>query len=345
MNRIFNIFTRPFKLITVCLLIIALHSCEKLLIEPDIENTPINNFDLLWSEINKKYAFFQYKNIDWEEVYDKYRPLVHNQMHDTSLFKVMVDMLFELRDGHVNLVSPFNVSRNWEWYLNSPPNFNWDIIERNYLKNDFKITGSFRNKIIDSVGYIYYPSFSNSVTNSQLSFIFNSFENTKGLIIDIRNNGGGSLSNAKTIARRLADEKTLVAFTQVKCGPGKNDFTTPEPVFIEPFANLNSYLKPVVILTNRSSYSASSFFTLYVKDFPHVTILGDTTGGGGGLPISGELLNGWTYRFSSTITTDANGFNIEDGIPPHIQQDISESDIFNGIDSILEKALEYILQK
>lgn len=342
-----RITMRKFKFAFPALLItfLSFNSCEKALIKPAEDNTPENNFDLLWSELNNKYAFFKYKTVNWNEVYDKYRPMIYNDMHDTALFNVMDKMLYELKDGHVNLRSPFNFSRNWNWYLNSPQNFSWEIIERNYLKSDYRITGPFQNKVIDSVGYVYYPSFSNSVTNSQLSFLFDDFKNTKGLIIDIRNNGGGSLSNARTIARRLADEKRLVGSTMVKNGPGVNDFTAPESVFIEPFDNAESFLKPVVILTNRSSYSASSFFTMYVKEFPHITIIGDTTGGGGGLPISGELLNGWIYRFSSTITKDVNEFNIESGIPPHIQQDISQDDILNGIDTILELALDYIINK
>ena len=320
-------------------------SCEKAFIKLDEINTPTNNFNLLWTEINEKYSLFDIKQICWDDIYTKYYPMINNNMHDTSLFNVMDKMLYELQDGHVNLSSYFNVSRNWDWKLNSPPNFNWDIIERNYLKKDYKITGAFRNREIDSVGYIYYSSFSNTVTNSHLSFIFNEFRNSKGLIIDIRNNGGGSLSNAKRIASRFTGDKLLVGYERVKNGPERNDFTAAVPIYIKPSEDLSIFKKPVVILANRGSYSASTFFVLYMKDIPNVTIIGDTTGGGGGLPISNELLNGWTYRFSSTSTTDINGYNIEKGIVPDINIQISETDTQNGIDTILEEAIKYIKSK
>ena len=64
------------------------------------------------------------------------------------------------------------------------------------------------------------------------------------------------------------------------------------------------------------------------------------TGGGGGLPTSYQLPNGWAYRFSSTITTLPNGFNIENGIPVTIHQDMDTTNQANGKDDILEKAFQ-----
>jgi hypothetical protein len=331
------------RVLIYILFIIVFSSCEKALIKPDPENNPVNNFDYLWTNLYERYSFFEYKGINWSEIYLKYRPHITNEIHDTTLFRVMSEMLYELKDGHVNLSSPFDVSRNWEWYLGYPQNFSWEIIERNYLYGDYRITGAFRNKILDeNIGYIYYPSFANTVNNYHISFLFNEFKDTEGIIIDIRNNGGGSLSNAKLIASRLVEDEHTAGYSYVKNGPEKDDFVKGNDFIIEPVEDVIEYSKPIVVLTNRSSYSASSFFVLFVKDLTNVTIIGDTTGGGGGLPISGELPNGWTYRFSSTITTDINGFNIENGIPPHIKRDISESDRLSGVDSILEEAISFI---
>ena len=61
-----------------------------------------------------------------------------------------------------------------------------------------------RYKILeDNVGYIYYGSFSNDVSESGLDQILNRMAICKGLIIDVRNNGGGSLSNVEKIASRF----------------------------------------------------------------------------------------------------------------------------------------------
>ena len=63
---------------------------------------------------------------------------------------------------------------------------------------------------------------------------------------------------------------------------------------------------------------------------PNVTLIGDQTGGGGGLPINNELPNGWRYRFSSTRTIDADGHNIEFGVKPDITVALDSADLANG---------------
>ena len=78
------------------------------------------------------------------------------------------------------------------------------------------------------------------------------------------------------------------------------------------------WLKPVIVLVNQGVYSAANDFTLRMKGLPQVRIIGVKTGGGGGLPMSSELPNGWAVRFSSSRTYDADGADIEQGIAPDI---------------------------
>ena len=99
---------------------------------------------------------------------------------------------------------------------------------------------------------------------------------------------------------------------------------------------------PVVVLTNRVTYSAGNFFTAMMKAIPDVTIMGDTTGGGGGVPLGWELPNGWFFNFSNSITSLPDGFIIEDGIEPDINVQISDSDLVAGKDTILEEAIKLL---
>jgi hypothetical protein len=316
-------------------------SCEKILLGKDPANDPVENFELLWHNLDQKYSFFTYKNVNWQAVYDEYRPQVYSGMSDAALFDVMRNMIYELRDGHTSLSSPFDLARNWDWYLNSPPNYNFDIIEREYLGNDYLITGPFLNQFLDSVGYIHYRSFGSGFTAEQLNFVLQRFENTKGLIIDVRNNGGGNSDFAQFLAARFTNEEVLTQYWLYKTGPGHDDFSSPEPKYLTPSQGTR-YTKPVVVLTNRSSYSATNDFVLSMSALPNVTLLGDTTGGGGGIPISSELPNGWLYRFSSTMTLAPNGFNVEHGIPPNIAINQDPVDEQNDIDTLIEKALEVL---
>ncbi|MDD3011375.1 MAG: S41 family peptidase, partial [Bacteroidales bacterium] len=105
------------------------------------------------------------------------------------------------------------------------------------------------------------------------------------------------------------------------------------------------YTGNVVVLTNRSCYSATNDFVARMKVLDHVTIMGDKTGGGGGLPIYNELPNGWKYRFSATQTYDAEGVNIEGGIAPDIWVSLNPEDEANGVDSMIEAAVAYLNQQ
>lgn len=319
-------------------------SCEKVLIKKGPADDPVSNFNILWETLDRQYSFFTYKQIDWTEVYRTYRPLVHEEMDDAALFKVMSDMLFLLKDGHTNLTSPFNRSRNWEWYLNSPANFNFDILQRNYLGNNYRISGPLLNTVIDSIGYIYYGSFQSEIAEGNIDFIVQDFRHLKGIIIDVRNNSGGNTENIDRIASRFTSHKLLTHYWLYKSGPGHDEFYKPEAKYLEPDGPLQ-YTGNVAILTNRRCYSATNDFVATMKALPNVTVIGDTTGGGGGLPFNSELPNGWQFRFSSTMMLTAAGFNIEGGIPSDIHLDMTQEQISNGKDTILEYAIRYLKNK
>lgn len=323
---------------------VVLLSCEKVLLVSDPENSPETNFTHMWTEINNRYSYFELKQIDWNEIHAKYQSEIYEDMNDKVLFKVLANMLYELHDGHVNLSSEFDRSRNWEWFLDYNIDINIHNIEKNYLGKNYYSTGPFRNTIIDSVLYIYYESFSNNFSDKNLNELMDRAKNLDGVIIDIRKNGGGRLSNAIRIASCFTDKTTLYARERTKTGPGKNDFSSWTDMKITP-RNGEQYLGNVVVLCNRSCYSASSFFSQMMRSLPNATLLGQQTGGGGGVPAYCELPNGWIYRFSVTQTVTPQGEHIEPGVPVDIEVSLDFEDEVNGIDTLIESAIKYLKDK
>ncbi|HVD98787.1 MAG TPA: S41 family peptidase [Cytophagaceae bacterium] len=329
---------------------LMISSCEKLFVEPDPKNTPEECFESMWTRIDQKYSFLDYKHINWDSVKTVYKPQIYNNMSDLELFRVLDSMLYVLKDGHVNLDAPFDISRNWEWYLNYPQNFNQSVLERNYLKNDYFITGPFPNQVFlynnKRIGYFRYASFSNNFSDYDLDFILNRFAGTEGLIIDVRDNSGGITNNVFLLLNRFVQTKTLVGINYEKNGPGHSDFSVAYNSYaVQATDNKGNiqpqYLnKPIVLLTNRSCYSACNMFVGFMSTLPNVKIVGDQTGGGGGLPVAYQLPNGWVYRFSSTYTSLPDGFNIENGIPVDVHQDMDPTHQANGVDDIMEKAFQ-----
>ena len=242
-----------------------------------------------------------------------------------------------MKDGHVNLYSPFDIGRYWKWFEDYPRNFNPDLLD-NYLGYHYAISGGIRYKILDdNIGYMYYGDFSSGLGDTNLDYIIDKFSICSGIILDVRSNGGGLLSNAEKLAARFVNEKTLVGYIQHKTGKGHNDFSELYPRYIEPSTRLR-YQKPVIVLTNRSCYSATNDFVNAMRYFPNVQILGDRTGGGSGLPFHSEIPNGWSVRFSACPSFSADKQHIEFGIDPDIRVDLSKADEAKGEDTLIEIA-------
>ncbi|MDD2387971.1 MAG: S41 family peptidase [Bacteroidales bacterium] len=329
--------------LAVLTFIVYFSSCEKMAFEKEIDNTPIENYDYLWNEVNEKYAFLEYKNVNWDSIYEVYLPHINSKMTNDSLFRVLGNMLNELRDGHVNLFSPFNLSR-YDITLLGPVNINTRIIKDNYLGTDYYTTGSFVHNFINNgdIGYIRYSSFANSlITDYELDFILERYENTQGLILDIRQNGGGYVDNVQKLLSLFCNDERLLYETQIKNGPNANNFTLLESAYSNK-TERDIYDKKIIVLTDRGSYSASSFFSVCTYAFDNVILVGDTTGGGLGLPNGGQLPNGWTYRFSITQTIAVNGQNYENGVPPNHTVILSDDAAETGIDNVIEFAVNLI---
>ncbi len=328
-------------LLLLCCSIILLTSCEKLLLRPDPEAEPMVVFEHLWQDVKDRYSYLEEKNVNWDSIGEVYRQGVYSGMSDTALFGVLSEMLFELRDGHVNLSSDFDRSRNWLWFQDFPDNYNQNIIDKNYLEKDFLITGPLQNQVIDSILYINYRSFGNTIEEEHIEFLMERASGMQGIIIDIRHNGGGNLNNGYRLASCFVDSSIVFAHQRYKTGPGQDDFTSWDEMTISP-RNGERFDGPVVLLTNRRSYSASTFFAQMMRAIPRATVMGDHTGGGGGIPLFGELSNGWRYRFSATQTITPEGEHIEHEVPVDIRAGIESADEARGVDSIIEQALDYI---
>lgn len=297
---------------------ISLSSCERIFMEEDLASKdPMSNFERLWNECDEKYSYFDLKNIDWNQIKEEYSQRIYSDMPDDSLFDVLGDMLTELRDDHSNLISEFNISFFGVDYLGQD-NFDFRAITDFYIGRDYYVSGPFIHNYLDSneIGYVRYSSFSNSISTESLDYVINRYKDTKGLIFDIRENGGGRIDNVYTILSRFIDSPQTIYYTRIKSGTEHNDFTEAEEVILTPSSS-SKYLKPIIVLTDRGSYSASSMFSLASKALPNMTLLGDTTGGGLGMPNGGQLPNGWNYRFSITQCLDLNKNEaFENGVPP-----------------------------
>jgi hypothetical protein len=287
--------------------------------------------------MDEHYCFFNYKNIDWDEIHTRYSERISENMSNEALFTVLGEMLAEVQDGHVNLVANHDVARYWKWFEDYPDNFD-SKIQKKYIGTDYGIAGGLKYKILeDNIGYIYYGSFTSGIGESNINQVLDRMAVCEGIILDIRDNGGGLLTNSDKLASHFFNQKTLVGYIMHKTGKGHDDFSKPYEIYVEP-SNGVKFQKKVVLLTNRSCYSAANDFVNSMRYAPNVTIVGDRTGGGSGLPFSSELPNGWSIRFSASPILDAKKNHTEFGIDPDVDVDMTDEDRIKGVDTIIEKA-------
>ena len=332
------------KLLYIFCLIPLFISCVD---EEEFADTPQGNMEALWKIIDEHYCFLDYKQqeygLDWDAVHQKYKERVKGSLTRKQQFEVLCDMLGELRDGHVNLSAAHDIGRYWSWFEDYPTNFS-DTLIRRYMGTDYQIASGISYKILDdNIGYIRYESFSDPIGEGNLNEALSHMILCRGLIIDIRSNGGGMLTNAEKLAARFCQEKTLVGYYQHKTGPEHQDFSDKEARYLEPSANVR-WNKPAVVLTNRRVYSAANEFAVYMKTLPNVRLVGDHTGGGAGMPFSSSLPCGWSVRFSAVPMYDAKGESAEFGIEPDYNVQQTDEDFAKGKDTLIEFARQLLVQ-
>ena len=328
------------NILIYCLIALSLFTACRSKDEIPYSTDPVDNVEALWQIIDTKYCYVEDKGINWRAIHDEYmaKAALLQKNDQVGLFDLCASMLDSLRDGHVNLYSPFDRSNNTAWFDTYPANYD-SKLQALYL-HDYRVAGSLYYCTVDNgnVGYVYYNSFSSSFSANNLRWVFSAFSDCKGLIIDVRQNGGGSIENAYLLAAPFFSQSQTIGYWQHKTGVGHQDFSPMEPMTLDASRVANKWKKPVVVLCNRRSYSATNLFVSLMRYADNATIVGGVSGGGGGMPMSYELPCGWLVRFSSVRMYDRDKKDIEQGITPDILVTMQSTDR----DDIIEKAIEVI---
>lgn len=333
------------------LLLISLSalSCEKYIFGLPYENNPEDNFEALWSEFDHLCGTFRVHGVDWDEAYATYRPQVTAETSQEELYRILVEILSLLDDGHTTLIP---IGTDLPNYIGGPTgridtssDFSLDILTDNYLPDYQETDFAIRYGWLEAgIGYLYLYSFADGerAFDKEMEPVMDYFKDAKGLVVDIRNGGGGEDIGGKTVASHFADERRLYQTSSIKNGPGPDDFTTPEEWHINPRGD-RPFTQPIVVLTNRFTISARETFLLAMRTLPHVTTLGDTTAGAFSNVLLRELPNGWGYSMSIGEWRDANGVSHEGiGLIPDVLVRNQRADLLQGQDEALERAVKLL---
>lgn len=332
-----NILYTLMIFITISVLI----GCEKVFMEPNPETDNISIFEEYWKLVNEKFAMFSDpgKAIDRDLLYSKNRMLVDNTISSDSLLKVLARITLSLKDGHSYLIDvEKDIGAVYDVEGSTPLNLNQAIVDNNYLISDVKSQGdglkyTFLNN--GNIGYIQYRDFEKEVTTEMMDEIISYFEDTNGIILDVRGNGGGDPTYAALMASHFTESAVYIGYENFKTGPGIDDFSKSK-IYLKP-TNSKKYLKSLIVLTNIQCFSATTTLIYHLNPLPNVTFIGAKTGGGSGSTADGFLANGWTWGLSTSEFIDWEGRRLDNGFDPDIEVSLDKNDTTQ--DEIIERAI------
>lgn len=172
-----------------------------------------------------------------------------------------------------------------------------------------------------------------------------------GIILDLRDNGGGLLSVVTDIVGRFIHEKIVVTYYQAR-QPGaryvvefwdpKRGGSTIPPIIAKPRTPI--YEGPVLVLIDAGCFSACEIFAGGVQSVGRVTVVGTgPSGGGSGPVVASRLPSKAIISFSVAITWRPDGTQIEhNGVEPDVKVFERPTDWAEGRDAVLEKAIELL---
>lgn len=196
----------------------------------------------------------------------------------------------------------------------------------------------------DNIGYIKISMF-DEATSDEFSSALKKLENQgqNGLIIDLRDNGGGLLSESWKIADKLLGKGTVVYTIDNK---GEKDVWK---------SDSNKFDKPLVLLVNGGTASASEILSGAVRDFKAGTLIGTKTFGKGLVQIPVPLEDGSAIKVTIARYYTPSGDSIQKkGIIPNIVLEPSKTEmekynkgqeVKHNEDSQLKKGIEVIKSK
>lgn len=205
---------------------------------------------------------------------------------------------------------------------------NNDKFTKRVMRKEIKIK-TVKSEVQNNIGYIQISSFIGSTTPNEFLEAMEKTKKAEGLVIDLRGNTGGLLPNAIFIANLFIPEGKIVSI--VGRNGYKYDIQAQE-------TDLN-ITKPVVVLVDGGSASASEILSGALKDYHRAKLVGTKTFGKGMvqkiIPLENETgLNLTVAKYLTPAGTDIN----KKGIKPDVEVQFTEKNIRNREDVQLQTA-------
>ena len=358
-----------------------------------------NLFEAFWNGMNSNYVFWDIDTTNWDKVYSTYKPLFAQLTTFNSSNQQLAEQYFSqlttgLIDSHYNLTfetTGNNFSPSVNRKLSIDPGYfsdsstpaavldllipnkyispstlvmGTDVVTLDGAQTSFKaVSGIINNNIL----YLYFNHFAFSLAGANTTPVFKYFFNAihnlppaiKGVVIDLRGNGGGELTDLDYLVGQMVSKQFTFGYTRAKNGIGRLDFTPWAPAVVKPWSGGSSNITvPIVALADHLSASMSEIVTMAIKTLPNGKFIGTRTWGANGPLAPNAYLNGGQFTIgvptfgakgylftntSSTLFKYINGDIYEGkGVPPDIYAHETTNAYNNGIDLVMDATINYV---
>ncbi len=295
-------------------------------------------FDQLWEAFDRDYAMFALRpEVDWAQLRRQYRPKALDCKTTEEFAQVCATMLKPLRDLHVWLtVAGRNVP-----VFNRPRSANSNPEAHRALVGELKEDGVVRwVATADQIGFLAISGWSDASIPSVCDAALEEMRDTRGLVLDVRLNGGGSEDLAQEVAGRFLATEFVYGYSKVRNGPGHNDLTDLRPRSVGPRGPWR-YERPVILLIGQKCMSSNESFVAMMSGDPDAVIMGDHTCGSSGNPESIHLALDMTVSVPRWIDYLPDGTPLDErGFQPQVRFDPKPGAFTSGHDDLLAAALE-----
>ncbi|WP_223885269.1 S41 family peptidase [Nocardia colli] len=322
-------------------------------------------FDVFWQTFQENYPFFAAKDIDWQQVRDRFRDradLAEQRGDDAELFATLRDMVAPLNDAHVVVSAGdsgfFGTGRPGTTIPG--PQLDQQVkefVQRRDLQHSLTEFANGRIGYADipgrDYGYLRVSSFSGYTADRTFAadsaeldraldaiFTADRLGRLRGLVLDLRVNGGGSDSLGLQLAARLTD-RPYFAYAKKTRG------TEPQPQRVEP-ARIG-FAGPIAILTGGSTVSAGETFTQAMLERPsRTTRIGEPTQGVFSDVMERKLPGArhadWWFGVPNEEFLTSNGRTFDGtGIPPELTEPVfTDEEFAQQRDSAFDRAMQWL---
>lgn len=304
---------------------------------------------LVWELYDEKYVGFDGKDIDWDRTGEQFVELAADVDSYDELRELIISMVGQLEDRNAWFREGGDATPTWlppGMVPNCDESVLFDLLGPWGFEWDSSAGLMWGACVIDTIPYFAIRHFNYFFTYQAFRNEFIEHLDAPGMIVDVRLADDVSLVPANQLPNLFVDQPMTVFLTQHRTGPSHDDLSPLEAHTVSPSAW--TYNGPVVLLVGRQNIGPAEAFASAMSRLPHVTVIGDTTGGGGNTPgfMSQRYWSLWgscsiTAPFARVLNADSS--SIEDaGIVPHIYVPATPEDFAAGSDPVLEYALEWI---